>query len=40
MAMKKHVYVDGINIRQLAGDLGYLILANVSRTGIPVDDII
>ena len=28
IAMKKHVYVDGINVCQLVEDLGYLILAN------------
>lgn len=39
MAMKKHLYVKGINVRQLVEDLGYLILANVSRAGIPVDDV-
>jgi hypothetical protein len=33
------VYVDGINIRQLVEDLGYLILANVLKAGIPVDEI-
>jgi hypothetical protein len=37
MAMKKHVYVDGINIRQLVEDLGYLILTNISKAG--VDDV-
>jgi hypothetical protein len=36
IAMKKHVYVDGINVCQLVEDLGYLILANVSKACIPV----
>lgn len=39
MAMKKHVYVEGINVRQLVEDLGYLILANVCTKDIPVDDV-
>jgi hypothetical protein len=38
-AMKKHIYVDGLNIRKMAEDLGYLILKNVSRTGMPIDEI-
>jgi hypothetical protein len=29
------VYVDGINVCQLVEDLGYLILANVSKACIP-----
>lgn len=37
--MRKHVYVDGINIRKLAEDLGYLILSNMSKIGLPLDDI-
>jgi hypothetical protein len=39
MAMKRHVYVEGINVRQLVEDLGYLILANVCKKDIPVDDV-
>jgi hypothetical protein len=39
MAMKKHVYVEEINVRQLVEDLGYLILANVCKKDIPVDDV-
>src|SRR5660397_260267 len=38
-AMKKHIYVDGLNIRKMVEDLGYLILKNVSRTGMPIDEI-
>jgi hypothetical protein len=38
-AMKKHIYVDGLNIRKMTEDLGYLILKNVSRTGMPIDEI-
>jgi len=39
MAMKKHVYVEGVNVRQLVEYLGYLILANVCKKDIPVDDV-
>ena len=39
MAKKKHIYVDGINVRSLVEDLGYLILLNVSKYGIPIGDI-
>ncbi len=39
IAMKKHIYVDGLNVRTMVEDLGYLILKNVSRTGIPIDEI-
>ena len=39
IATKKHIYVDGINIHELVEDLGYLILQNVCKVGIPVDDI-
>jgi len=38
IAMKKHVYVDGIIVYQLVEDLGYLILATVSKACIAVDD--
>jgi len=38
-ATKKHIYVDGLNIRKMVEDLGYLILKNVSRTGMPIDEI-
>jgi hypothetical protein len=39
IAMKKHIYVDGLNVRKMVEDLGYLILKNVSRTGMPIDEI-
>jgi hypothetical protein len=39
IAMRKHIYVDGLNVRKLVEDLGYLILKNVSRTGLPIDEI-
>jgi len=34
IAMRKHIYVDGLNVRKMIEDLGYLILKNVSRTGM------
>src|SRR3989337_994845 len=39
MAMRKHIYVDGVNVRKLVEDLGYLILQNVSQTGVSIDEI-
>jgi hypothetical protein len=39
MAMRKHIYVDGLNVRKMVEDLGYLILKNVSQTGISIDEI-
>src|SRR3972149_8740011 len=39
ISMKKHIYVDGLNVRKMVEDLGYLILKNVSRTGMPIDEI-
>ena len=39
IAKRKHIYVDGLNIRKMVEDLGYLILKNVSRTGMPIDEI-
>jgi hypothetical protein len=39
MAMRKHVYVDGVNIRKLLEDLGYLILSNMGRIEIPLEDV-
>jgi hypothetical protein len=38
-AMKKHIFIDGVNVRKLVNDLGYLILWNVSRYPVPVDDV-
>jgi hypothetical protein len=37
--MLKHIYVDGLNVQKMVEDLGYLILKNVSRTGMPIDEI-
>jgi len=39
IAMRKHIYVDGLNVRKMVEDLGYLILKNVSQTGMPIDEI-
>ena len=39
LAMREHVYVDKLNVRNLVKDLGYLILKNVSQLGFPIDDI-
>ncbi len=39
MAMRKHIYVDGLNVRKMVEDLGYLILQNVSQTGVSIDEI-
>jgi hypothetical protein len=39
MAMRKHVYVDKLNVRKLVEDFGYLILKNVSQMGFPIDNI-
>ncbi len=39
MAMKKHIYVNGVNISKPLENFGYLILQNVSKMEIPVDTI-
>ncbi len=39
MAMRKNIYVDGVNVRKMVEDLGYLILQNVSQTGVSIDEI-
>jgi len=39
LAMRKHVYVDKLNVRKMVEDFGYLILKNVSQLGFPIDDI-
>ncbi len=39
MAMRKHIYVDGVNVRKMVEDFGYLILQNVSQTGVSIDEI-
>jgi hypothetical protein len=40
MACRKHVYVDGVNVRGLVEDVGYLILHNVCKTELPIRDLI
>jgi hypothetical protein len=37
--MKEFIFVDGVNVRKLIDDLGYLILLNVSRIPIPIHEI-
>jgi len=39
MASRKHIYVDGINVRRLVEDIGYMILYNIAKAGIPFDDL-
>jgi hypothetical protein len=39
IASKKHIYVDGVNVRKILEDLGHLILYNVRKSIIPVYDI-
>lgn len=39
MAMRKHVYVDKLNVRKMVDDFGYLILKNVSKMAFPIDEI-
>lgn len=39
IAMKEFIFVDGVNVRKLIDDLGYLILLNVSKIPIPIHDI-
>jgi hypothetical protein len=39
MASKKHIYVDGLNVRKIVEDLGHLILYNVRKSIIPVYEI-
>ncbi len=40
IARRKHVYVDGVNVRKLIEDVGYLILYNVCKTELPIGDLI
>ncbi len=40
MACRRHVYVDGVNVRRLVEDVGYLILYNVSKIELPIRDLI
>ena len=39
MALRKHIYVDGVNVRKLIEDIGYLILHNVGKIDLPIDDL-
>jgi hypothetical protein len=36
MACRKHVYVEGVNVRRLVEDFGYLVLHNVCKTELPI----
>ncbi len=37
--MRKHIYVDNLNVRKMVEEFGYFILKNVSKIGLPIDDI-
>lgn len=37
--MRKHIYIDNLNVRKIVEDFGYLIFKNVSQMGFPIDDI-
>ncbi len=39
IASRKHVYVEGVNVRKLVEDMGYLILYNVGKMELPIDDL-
>ena len=39
MASKKHIYVDGLNVRKIVEDLGHLILYNVRKSIFPIYEI-
>jgi hypothetical protein len=39
IASRKHVYVDGVNVRKLIEDMGYLILYNVGKLELPINDL-
>jgi hypothetical protein len=39
ITMKEFIFVDGVNVRKLIDDRGYLILLNVSKIAIPIHDI-
>ena len=39
MASKKHIYVDGLNVRKIVEDLGHLILYNVRKSIFPIHEI-
>ena len=40
IASRKYVYVNGVNVRKLIEDMGYLILYNVGKIELPIDDLI
>ena len=40
IASRKHVYINGVNVRKLIEDMGYLILYNVGKIELPIDDLI
>ena len=37
--MKEFIFVDGVNVRKLIDDLGYLILLSLSKIPIPIHEI-
>ncbi len=39
IAMKEYIFVDGVNVRKLIDDFGYLFLLDISRIPIPIHDI-
>jgi hypothetical protein len=39
IASRKHIYVNDINVRKIMEDMGYLILNNVTKIGIPIEDL-
>jgi hypothetical protein len=39
MASKKHIYVDGLNVRRILEDFGHLILYNVRKSIFPIPEI-
>lgn len=39
IASRKHVSVNGVNVRKLIEDIGYLILHNVAKIELPIDDL-
>lgn len=39
IASRKHVYVDGVNVRKLMEDMGYLILHNVGKIQLHIADL-
>lgn len=38
-ARKKHIFVDGVNVRKLVEDLGHLVLHNVCKMDVPIDSV-